>query len=110
MNLSSNEECRQSLKGVIIINRRDFAQSCAVSTGLTQEQVNKVLDYFINQTKSNLLDGREAAIPGIGRIIPVERKINGHSDPITNQYHDSNKFKTIRMKVSPSFKDALNAE
>ena len=91
------------------MNRRQFVQSCALETGLTHSQINKVLDYFINDAKYNLIDGNEASIPGIGKIIPVERKINGHIDPITNQYHESNTYKTIRMKVSPAFKEMLNA-
>lgn len=93
----------------MILNRREFAQSCALATGLTQTQVNKVLDYFIEDAKSKLTEGNEVTIPNIGRIIPVERKINGHSNPITNQYHESNIYKTIRIKVSPSFKKELNA-
>ena len=97
------------LREVILLNRREFAQSCALATGLTQTQVNKVLDYFIKDTKSKLIEGNDAIIPSIGRIIPIERKINGHSDPITNKYHESNIYKTIRIKVSPSFKEELNA-
>lgn len=96
-------------KGVLPMNRREFAQSCAEETGLSQVQVNKVLDYFIEHTKTDLMAGNAAAIPGIGKIVPVERKINPHTDPVTNSYHDRNVYKTIRMKVSPSFKEMLNA-
>lgn len=92
------------------INRRVFVQSCASTTGLTQVQVNKVLEYCIDYIKCNLLNGDEAAIPGIGKIIPTERKINKHIHPITNQYYEDNKYKTIRMKMFPSFKEILNSE
>ena len=93
---------------MILIDKRDFLQSCALDTGLTQKQVNLVLDYFLDTAKKNLKEGKDVLIPGIGKITTMERKINKHMHPVTKEYHEGGIYKTIKIKPFPSFKQELN--
>ena len=104
MSFPTNEEC----KGGINIDNRAFAQSCSTITGLTQKQINNVLDCYLSYIKNNLINGNDVLISGIGKISPVERKINEHTDPITKQKHCEKKYKSIHLKILPSFKKELN--
>jgi len=104
MSFPTNEEC----KGVIIITNKEFIQSCSQMTGLTQRQIIDVLNNYTNYIKNNLIREDTVLISGIGKIIPVERKINTHTDPITKQCYKERKYKSIRLKILPSFKKELN--
>ena len=51
---------------MVYINKREFAQSCSLETGLTQQQILSVLDYYTSFIKSQIKDGNEFLIPTIG--------------------------------------------
>lgn len=93
---------------MVYINKREFAQSCSLETGLTQQQILSVLDYYTSFIKSQIKDGNEFLIPTIGKLIPVEKKINRHGHPVTNEIYEESTYKTLKIKIAPTLKSELN--
>ena len=95
-------------RGVININKREFAQSCSYKTGLTQQQIISVLNCYTDFIKSQIKEGNVFLIPTIGKLIPVEKKKNKHSHPITDEFYEESTYKTLKIKIAPTLKNELN--
>lgn len=93
---------------MIAINKRTFAKECALETGLTQVQAYKVLNYFSNTIKTELMKGKEVSLPGIGKMYLVNRKTKNHCHPISKELYKSKEYKTVKIDIYPSFKEVLN--
>jgi nucleoid DNA-binding protein len=64
------------------IKKRDIVDHVAASTGLTKQDVRKVIDHAMSYTRQSLLNGQEVTHPMLGRI-KVIRQREDTDDPKT---------------------------
>jgi len=67
------------------MNKTELVSSISVSTGVSKETANKIMDGIIDGIKQNLTRGKDVRIAGLGRFHTTERKERMGRNPRTGE-------------------------
>lgn len=90
------------------MSKKEFVAAIAEQAGVTKKSADSVLKALADVTASTMFVGEEVSLPGIGKLVPVQRAARAGKNPITG------KPLTIKASIAPKFKaskvlkDALN--
>lgn len=76
---------------------------------LTQKQIEKVIDVYLETIRTELEKGNAVTIPRIGRLEVLEVEKEKHFNPFTNEYDDRKVvYNRIAFKSSKALRARLN--
>ncbi|HOK45895.1 MAG TPA: HU family DNA-binding protein [Bryobacteraceae bacterium] len=82
---------------------RELAAHCEVSNKVAKEFLQCYADIAIRETKKNGV----FVLPGIGRLVRVERKARTGRNPATGETIKIPAKKVVKFRVAKSVKDAI---
>ena len=96
------------LKGDIKMNKSDLVKVVADSIGVTQKDVNLVLEEVVTQLVIALSEGKEVAIAGLGKFVVRKRAARQSVNPRTKELVDVPSSKAPVFRAGKALKDAVN--
>ena len=93
---------------MIPIDKKDLIKQCSRQTGYTQKTISDVYEYMWNAYKQEILAGESLTISGFGNIQIVNRTSKNHKHPVTGEYIQGKRYKTLHLSPTPSFMKQLN--
>ncbi len=97
-----------SLIKEIIMNKLDIVKVVAEETGLTQKEVNGVLDLTIATIIAELKKGEEVNIAGFGKFVAKKRAARTSINPRTKEPIKVPSSMAPTFRAGKQFKDAVN--
>lgn len=82
---------------------RSMAEACEVSNGKAKEMLAFLSDTAIKEVKKNGL----FVVPGLGRLVRVERKARMGRNPATGEAIKIGAKKVVKFRIAKSAKDAI---
>jgi DNA-binding protein HU-beta len=82
---------------------REIAGNCGVNNKVAKQFIENYADIAVRETKKNGV----FVIPGIGRLVRVERKARTGRNPATGEAIKIPAKKVVKFRVAKSVKDAI---
>jgi DNA-binding protein HU-beta len=82
---------------------KELANACGVNNKVAKEFIAAYSDIAVKETKKNGM----FVIPGIGRLVRVERKARTGRNPATGEAIKIPAKKVVKFRVAKSVKDAI---
>jgi DNA-binding protein HU-beta len=82
---------------------RNLAESCEVNNKVARAMLDKLTETAISEVKKNGI----FVLPGLGRLVRVERKARMGRNPATGEAIKIAAKKTVKFKVAKPAKDAI---
>ena len=89
------------------MTKNDILNNISVRAGMSKASCENIIDIFIDEIKNCLIKGEKLVIKGFVVFDVTER--DGRN-PKTNQIMRFPAVKTIKCKISKTFKDAINGK
>ena len=90
------------------MNKVELVKVVAEETGLTQKEVNAVVDTFFNTVIADLAEGNEVALAGFGKFVVKKRAARTSINPRTKQAISVPASKAPTFRAGKQFKEAVN--
>lgn len=90
------------------MNKLEIVKVVAEETGLTQKEVNAVVDSVVSTIIAELKNGKEVNIAGFGKFAVKKRAARVSINPRTKQPIDVPASKAPTFKAGKQFKEACN--
>src|SRR5262249_53571816 len=97
----------QQMNGGGKMTRAELVRILAESASVSQSVVNEILDSYAAIAVSETKKKGVFVIPGIGRLVSVERKARLGRNPATGEAIKIPVKKVVKFRVAKSMKDAL---
>ena len=82
------------------INKRELAKAVSIKTGLSQEDVLKFIDSFLDEIKTQFYNGNMIELRGFGTFYPVYKKARSYTiTRLKEKVHTKGRM-TLRFKPS----------
>lgn len=82
---------------------RELAETCGVNNKVAKQFVTSLGELAVRETKKNGM----FVIPGIGRLVRVERKARTGRNPATGETIKIPAKKVVKFRVAKAVKDAI---
>jgi DNA-binding protein HU-beta len=92
----------------VFVNKADVVDRVAGSSGLGRQQVESVIDAFVDTVKSAVKSGDRIAWPGFGSFSSTSRKARTGRNPRTGAAVKIPASKAVKFGPSSALKDFLN--
>lgn len=89
------------------MTKTELIAGLANEAGISKAQAERVLTALADVTKSQLHNGEEAILPGLGKLVPSERSARKGRNPQTGAEIDIPAGKGVKFKAAQALKDAL---
>lgn len=91
------------------MTKDEFTKEGAEKTGLSQRQVERVLDWF-GAALGTLTPGDDATYPAIGKFSAVDRPARQGRNPQTKEPIDIAGSRTLKYRPAKKLRDRLNMQ
>ena len=95
------------LKGDKKMNKSDLVKVVAENLGLTQKDVNAVVEELISEITNALAAGKEVAIAGLGKLLVRNRAARKSVNPRTKEVVKVPASKAPVFRAGKALKDAV---
>ena len=92
------------------MTKNDILNNVSVRAGMSKASCENIIDIFIDEIKNCLIRGEKLVIKGFIVFDVSERAERDGRNPKTNQIMRFPAVKTIKCKISKTFKDAVNGK
>lgn len=89
------------------VTKSDLAEHIASEAGITKKKALMCLDAIAGITEQKLRAGAEVTLPGIGKLVAVQREARVGRNPRTGEAAKIDAKKAVKFKVSASLKAAI---
>ncbi len=90
------------------MNKVELVKVVAEETGLTQKEVNAVVDTFFDTVIADLAEGNEVALAGFGKFVVKTRAARESINPRSKEVVKVPACKAVTYKPSKNIKEAVN--
>lgn len=90
------------------MNRNQWVNRTADSTGLTQADVRRVLDTALSMLGETVAAGEKVQLQGFGTFEPVDRPERESRTPVTGTTVITPAKRVVKFKPHTAFKDVVN--
>lgn len=89
------------------MTKSELAEHIAHDAGITKKKALMCLDAITRITEGKLRAGAEVTLPGIGKLVAVQREARVGRNPRTGEAAKIDAKKAVKFKVSASLKAAI---
>lgn len=82
---------------------KDLAAASGVSNKVAKEMITTFVDMILKETKKN----GQAVVPGLGKLVRVERKARTGRNPATGAAIKIPAKKVVKFRIAKAVKDAI---
>lgn len=91
------------------INKQELINKVAEQTGFTKKEVSETVEKIIETITSELADGNEVVVSGLGKFVVRDRKGRVGKNPATGEEIQIPDTKTPAFVAGKALKDAVKA-
>lgn len=91
------------------LTKSELASALAEATDTTKAAAAKSIDALMGLVSSQLAEGNEVVLPGIGKLLVKERAARTVRNPLGGGTLDKPADKAVKFRPAKGLKDAVNA-
>lgn len=89
------------------MNKTELIAAVSEKTGVTQKDVKKVMEAFVNVIKEDLAEGNKVQLIGFGTFETRKREARSGVNPLTGEKMEIKASVVPAFKAGKGFKDAM---